>query len=643
VKRILLVDNDRFILEVLKDILIREGHEVLTAQDGLSALDVLEGFIPDVIFVDMIMPNIDGKRLCRILRKMDDLKGTFLVSLSATAMEDLNEIKALDVDAAIAKGPLEQMAQEVLRVLEQSSDGSLSSPGPRMLGPAAIRERGITRELLSGMKHLEVILGQMDEGIFEIARDGRIVYANRGASVLTGLAEEDMLGRFLPDLFHEEDRERARGFLEGRADSEKRAFQGRPLRLNNCLAAMDVQPIPQSDGKVIVILDNITEQKRAEEALRKSEERYRLLFENANDGIFVFQDDRIKFPNRRALHMFGCDADKLSEACFFDFIPARERDAVCERCRRSLTGGAAGTHSFRILKPSGEELWVELSAVPIQWEERPALLNFVRDITEKRRLETHFHQSQRMASIGTLAGGIAHEFNNLLMVIQANASLVLYGKGRDHPDYNRLKNIETYVQKGADLTRHLLAFAREEKHHPEPTDINQLMRQTEELLIRTKKEIILRADYQENLPLAEVDPMQIEQVMMSLYINAWQAMPEGGEIFLETASTQLESEFVRSYGIEPGKYVRVSVRDTGRGMDAETRDRIFDPFFTTRGVGQGVGLGLAAAYGIIRNHGGMMDVNSEDGKGTTFNIYLPAVSPETGEKKGGNFIHADRS
>jgi PAS domain S-box-containing protein len=636
-KKILLVDNDQFILEVVKDLLTKEGHQVSTAEDGLSALDALEVFTPDFIFVDMVMPNIDGKRLCRILRKMEDLKETYIVSFSAMAMEDLAEIEALGVNASIAKGPLKKMSKEILGVLEQSLDRSLPLLAGKTLGPEAMRQRGITRELLSGMRHFEVILEQMDEGIFEIAPDGRIVYANRGASFLTDLPEEDMLGRSFLGLFQKEDRERAREFLEGGRDTAKRASEDHPLILNGYQVVIDVQPIPDSDGKIIVILDNVTEQKRAEEALKKSEERYRLLFENANDAIFILQEDCIKFPNRRAVEMFGFNADKLSEVSFFNLVHSEDRDAVHERYQRSLEGeDFPMAYSFRILNRSHEELWVELTAVPIQWDRRPSVLNFVRDITEKRRLETNFQQSQRMASIGTLAGGIAHEFNNILMVIQANASLVLYGKDRENPDYERLKNIEAYVQKGSELTRHLLAFAREGKHRPELTDINKLMKQTEELFARTKKEIILHATYAKDIATVEVDPMQIEQVLMSLYINAWQAMPDGGEVFLETINIQLGSEFVRPYGIESGRYVKVSVRDTGVGMDAKTQERIFDPFFTTKGGGQGVGLGLAAAYGIIRNHGGIMDVSSEDGKGSTFSIYLPAAKHRATEEKSGN-------
>lgn len=624
-KKILLVDNDRFILEVLKDLLTQKGCQVVTAEDGLSALDALETFTPDTIFVDMVMPNIDGKRLCKILRKMENLKDTYIVSLSATAREDFGDIADLGIDASIAKGPLEEMGREVLGVLDQPRSVSSRLVSGTSPGPKEIQQRTITKELLSGLKRFEVILAQMNEGIFEIASDGRIVYANRGASFLTGLPDEDILGRGFPELFAKEDRQRVREFLEGAQGVSMRLSEDHPPTLNAYKVTMDVHFIPESDGKAIVILNNVSEQKKAEKALKKSEERYRLLFENANEAIFITQEGIVKFPNRRTVEILGFNPEELAEVSFVDLVHPEERDSVREKYKKSLgTEAFPSTYSFRVLNRSGEELWVELNSVLIRWEQRPAILNFLRDITEKKRLEIHLQQSQRMASIGTLAGGIAHDFNNLLMAIQANASLVLLKKDPNSPDYTRLKNIEQYVQNGAALTRHLLDFAREGKYEPKPTDLNELLRQTVELFVRTKKEITAYPKYQEGILTVEVDKRQIDQVLMSLYINAWEAMPEGGKVFRETENVRLGRDFVISYGVEPGMYVKISISDTGVGMDAKTRERIFDPFFTTKAVKQGAGLGLAAAYGIIKNHGGIMDVRSEKGKGSTFNIYLPA-------------------
>jgi len=633
VKKILLVDNDRFILEVVKDLLKQQGHEVLTAEDGLCALDVLEGFTPDIIFLDMVMPNIDGKRLCRILRKMGGYRDVYIVSLSATAQEDSGDIARSGVDASIAKGPFKAMAAEILSVLEKASEVPSHVSTEAVTSSVSIYERGITRELLSGMRHFEIILGQMDEGIFEIASNGRVVYANRGASLLMRLSEEEMLGRPFPDLFTGENRKRAMGLLGGGVGSADRVSHDDPLILNGHQVVIDVHPIPDSDGKSIVILHNVTEQKRAEDALKKSEEQYRLLFENSSDAIFVLQDDAVRFPNGRVFEIFGFSPNHLSGLPFFELVHPENRNGVRDHCRRILIGEARSqTTSFRMLNRSDDAVWVELNAVPIRWDGRPALLMFIRDVTEKRRLESNFQQSQRMASIGTLAGGIAHEFNNLLMAIQANTSLILYGKDQKHPDHERLQNIETYVRKGADLIRDLLTFARKERYHPELADVNRLAQRTEELFSRTKKEITLHTHYEPDLPMIEVDIAQMEQVLMCLYINASQAMPYGGEVFIETGVTHLNSDVVQPYGLESGRYVRISIRDTGVGMDARTRERIFEPFFSTKELGKGIGLSLAAAYGIVGNHGGMMDVSSEIGKGSTFSVYLPVSKGATAAK-----------
>ena len=238
-----------------------------------------------------------------------------------------------------------------------------------------------------------------------------------------------------------------------------------------------------------------------------------------------------------------------------------------------------------------------------------------------------------MESIGTLAGGIAHDFNNLLMAIQGRASMMLMDKDSSHPDFGHLRGIEGYVGNAADLTRQLLGFARGGKYEVKPTDLNELIRKENRMFGRTKKEISIREKYEENLWPVEVDRGQIQQVLLNLYVNAWQAMPGGGNSILETENVTLDENYVKPFSVEPGRYVKISVTDTGIGMDKATQERIFDPFFTTKGLGRGTGLGLASAYGIIKNHGGFINVYSEKGHGSTFNIYLPASEKEVIEEK----------
>jgi CheY-like chemotaxis protein len=209
------------------------------------------------------------------------------------------------------------------------------------------------------------------------------------------------------------------------------------------------------------------------------------------------------------------------------------------------------------------------------------------------------------------------------MGIQGNASLMLLEKEPADPDYERLRNIESYVRNGADLTKQLLGFAKGGKYEVKPLDINEIVRMSAQLFSRTKKEITIHTKYQEDVWSVEADPGQLEQVMLNLYVNAWQAMPGGGELLLETENVILDEKRVAPHTVSPGRYVRIAVTDTGVGMDEMTRQRIFDPFFTTKEMGRGTGLGLASVYGIIRNHGGFIIVESEKGHGSTFTIFLP--------------------
>jgi len=252
----------------------------------------------------------------------------------------------------------------------------------------------------------------------------------------------------------------------------------------------------------------------------------------------------------------------------------------------------------------------------------------VRAEEEKKRLEAQFQQAQKMEAMGTLSGGIAHDFNNILMAIQGNASLVLVDKTSSHPDYERLKNIEQGVKSGAELTRQLLGFAMGGKYEVKPTNINELVKRTSGMFGRTKKEIAIHTKYQEGIWPVEVDQGQIEQVLVNLYVNAWQAMPGGGELYLETENVTLDQDYVKPYDLEPGRYVKISITDTGVGMDEATQQRIFEPFFTTREMARGTGLGLASVYGIITNHGGIITVTSVKGEGATFTIHLPASEKE---------------
>jgi two-component system, cell cycle sensor histidine kinase and response regulator CckA len=243
---------------------------------------------------------------------------------------------------------------------------------------------------------------------------------------------------------------------------------------------------------------------------------------------------------------------------------------------------------------------------------------------KKEELESQLQHAQKMEAVGTLAGGIAHDFNNLLMSIQGYASLMLMDPDASRSQREKLKNIEQSVQRGSELTKQLLGFARGGKYEVRPTNINELVDKSSQLFGRTKKEISISTKFDPNIWIVEVDQGQVERVMLNLYLNALQAMPAGGRLSIATRNVVLDIDSAKKYGMEPGRYVKISVADTGIGMDDRIRERVFEPFFTTKEMGRGTGLGLASAYGIVKSHGGLIDVESQIGQGSTFNIYLPA-------------------
>jgi signal transduction histidine kinase len=238
-----------------------------------------------------------------------------------------------------------------------------------------------------------------------------------------------------------------------------------------------------------------------------------------------------------------------------------------------------------------------------------------------------------MEAIGTLAGGVAHDFNNLLTGIQGRTSLMLMDIDSSHEHFEHLSGIEEYIKSAADLTKQILGFARGGKYEIRKTDLNEFIKKQNRMFGRTKKEVTFRGKYQEDLWTVEVDQVQLEQVLLNLYVNASDAMPGGGELYVQTENVVIQKDCAEVFQVEPGKYVKISVTDTGMGMEEAVKERIFDPFFTTKEMGRGAGLGLASAYGIIKNHSGIINVYSEKGHGTTFNIYLPAYEKKSQKKR----------
>ncbi|MDY7037481.1 MAG: PAS domain S-box protein, partial [Thermodesulfobacteriota bacterium] len=381
------------------------------------------------------------------------------------------------------------------------------------------------------------------------------------------------------------------------------------------------------------IARDVTEKKKTEAELIRTKDFLQNIFNSSIDVITTTDLlGNVLYTSLKRKEVLGYEEEETIGRNVSSFYSNGKEDAK-NIMKELTTNGELKNYKLKLIKKGGELIDISLSASFLRNEKGEIIgtLGIYRDITDQKRLEAQFQQAQRMKAIGTLSGGIAHDFNNLLMGIQGRTSLILMDADPSHPHFEHLKGIEEYVKSAADLTKQLLGFAMGGKYEIRSTDLNELIKMQNRLFGRTKKEITISGKYEKNLWPAEVDHGQIEQVLLNLYVNAWQSMPGGGNLYIRTENVTLDENDTKPFEVKPGKYIKISVTDTGIGMDEATRQRIFDPFFTTKEMGRGTGLGLASVYGIIKNHEGFITIRSEEGEGSSFYVYLPASEKEIKE------------
>jgi two-component system, cell cycle sensor histidine kinase and response regulator CckA len=504
-------------------------------------------------------------------------------------------------------------------------------------------QKQIIKALRKSEERHRIYFENISDVIFSTDVDFRIIDISPSVERILGYKPEEMIGKPIQDL-----NVLGPNSLEKAFSDMMKVFSGERIPLSRYefisrdgtkkLGEVSAAPLIR-EKKVVAMISvarDITERKRFEDALKQSEEKYRIVLEANPDPVVVYDmAGKVTFFNIAFTNVFGWTLEECFGKSMDVFVPEDAWPETKMMIDKVLSGeNFSGIETRRYTK-EGSIIPVSISGSIYMGEDGDPMGSVInlRDISEQKELEKQLQQAQKMEAVGTLAGGLAHDFNNLLMGIQGCTSLLYFDIDSSHPGFEYLNRIEDYIKNAANLTKQLLGFARSGKYEVKPTDINEIVDKSSDMFGRTKKEITIHKKNQAHIWTVDVDQSQIEQVILNLYVNAWQAMSGTGELYIQTENVILNDNDVKSYGVTSGKFVKISVTDTGIGINKNIQHRIFDPFFTTKEMSRGTGLGLASAYGIIKGHGGIINVQSREGEGTTFNIFLPASSKKIVKEK----------
>lgn len=493
----------------------------------------------------------------------------------------------------------------------------------RKAAEAALAEESIRRRIL---------VEQSSDGIVVLDANGKVTEVNQSYATMLGYSLEEMRALHVWDWDLQWSREELLQTIKA-LGPEGEHFETQQRRKDGSTFEVEVSTngtVVNGQKLVFCVCRDISKRKKMEAELRASEERFRTLVESAPTGIFVQVNARFAYVNAAAGRMFGAAApeDLVDQPVLERFHPdfravVRDRIQTLNQERRAVP-----PMEEKCLRLDGTVFEGEFTAAPFQHNGQPGALVFVRDTTERRRLEAQFRQAQKLEGIGQLAGGVAHDFNNILAATMMHLGLLQMNDHLDADTRVSLKELEAEARRAAALTRQLLMFSRRSVLDVRPIDLNEVVANLLKMLTRLIGENIeLNSEAQAGLPLIEADAGMLEQILMNLVVNARDALPKGGRIIIRTTVANLdlkpdESNFER----RSGRFVCLAVVDNGSGIDAETLKRIFEPFFTTKEAGKGTGLGLATVHGIVAQHKGWVEVTSKVGHGTTFRVWLPAFT-----------------
>jgi two-component system cell cycle sensor histidine kinase/response regulator CckA len=509
----------------------------------------------------------------------------------------------------------------------------ISTPPPSIIGaqPMERKETASIGEEREGERRLATVM-ELGADVVTLHRaDGTIFWAAASLTHVLGHAPAEWLGQRLLELVHEEDRPAAEQQRQAMLACPGVPQQARYRLRHKGGAWRWMEGIgtnlldDPAVGGLVFNQHDVTDRTATEEALRQSEQRFRALVENSEDSIqLATARGTLMYVSPSTERLYDRPAAEIVGRNVFELVHADDRERLTEQWQRCLDHpGVAIRGEFRLPR---SDRFVE--AVRVNHLDDPglkAVVTICREVTERRRLETRVHQTQRLEAIGRLAGGIAHDFNNILSAIHGFGSIVHGELAERDPLRSDVQEILKAVERAANLTRQLLAFGRRQVLQPKVIDVASYVRDLERMIRRIVGEdieIVVRVE--EGAVTAKADPGQLEQVLINLVVNARDAMPTGGRITIEAANVVIGSDSRESAELALGSYVILSVSDTGIGMSKKVQDHIFEPFFTTKESGQGSGLGLSTVFGIVKQSGGHIFVDSDPGHGSVFKIYFPA-------------------
>ena len=479
-------------------------------------------------------------------------------------------------------------------------------------------------QLQRSEERFRVLVENLSDGITMLARDGTLLYASRSTSTILDTPLARLVGRRIFDLIHPEDRPTAmRVFSEclakpGMALVAEHRYQAGDGSWRH-IESLTVNRLDESAvNAVIATLRDVTTRKENEKGLHERERQFRALFDSAMDAMVLVGDDRTFLDaNPAASQLFGMSRDRLLSQVIDRFCPPEF--PVAERWTEFVLAGEF-KGDFTLVINAALRRQVELSARAHVLPGRHLLV--LRDMTERNELEARLRQAAKMEAVGRLAGGIAHDFNNLLTAILGCCELLALELKEQPNTWEDLEEIRGAATRAGSLTQQLLAFSRRQVLNPKVLDLNTEVESMRRMLGRLiGEDITFTTQLDTSLGQIKADPSQVEQILLNLAINARDAMPDGGTLIIETANSEPPGEWKNP----PDDCVMLGVRDNGNGMDDTTRSRIFEPFFTTKELGKGTGLGLATVYGIVKQSGGYITVESAPGKGSAFRVYFPRI------------------